>query len=265
MNQISWRHHYIPQFYLNGFTSLNGTFKIYDVNKKKFVKGGKDFYPKSYFFEKDGNSMISENNKTDFIEDAFKKMDDKTAEVFNRLNSSSAQENYNINENDIALLQYFIGIMYWRIPTNFDEIKNLVKKKRFKEIGLKVLNRQGDKVDDSELERNLKNDTNFFKAMKFHFPSITYPKLFNCQTPLHIMPLPDGLPSICSDNPIICRFPSTFRVYADDFIFPLTSNKLFIRGEKLIDFISSVKIEIDLLTFKQAKKDTAYGLPRQEH
>ena len=33
----------------------------------------------------------------------------------------------------------------------------------------------------------------------------------------------------------------------------MTSNKLFIRGEKLIDFKSSVKIEIDLLTFKQAK------------
>ena len=28
MNQISWRHHYIPMFYLKGFTSKSGKFKI---------------------------------------------------------------------------------------------------------------------------------------------------------------------------------------------------------------------------------------------
>lgn len=254
MNQISWRHHYIPQFYLNGFTSINGHFKIYDVQKKDFIKNGKDFYPESFFFEKDGNSMITENGKADFIEDSFKKMDSKAAEVFNRINNSTSKEKFNIDEKDIALLQYFIGIMYWRIPTNFDEIKNIVESKRFKEIGLKVVNLEGEIIDDSEFEKRLKTNDNFFKAMKFYFPCISYPEIFNCKTHLHIIPTSQGLPSICSDNPIICRNPETFRVYSDDFIFPLTSTKLFIRGEKLIDFMNTVRIEIDLLTYKQAKK-----------
>ncbi len=254
MNQISWRHHYIPQFYLNGFTSINGHFKIYDVQKNDFLKNGKDFYPESFFFEKDGNSMITEDGKVDSIENSFKVMDSKTAEVFNRINNSTSKEKYNIDENDIALLQYFIGIMYWRIPSNFDEIKNIVERKRFREIGLKIVNQQGEIIDDSEFETRLKSDDNFFKAMKFHFPSISYPEIFNCNTHLHIISTSQGFPSICSDNPIICRNPETFRVYSDDFIFPLTSTKLFIRGENLIDFMNTVKIEIDLLTFKQAKK-----------
>ena len=83
MNQISWRHHYIPQFYLNGFTSKNGNFKIYDIQKKFFIKKGKDFTPRSYFFEEDGNTMITDSGNTDFIEESFKDIDSKTAEVFN--------------------------------------------------------------------------------------------------------------------------------------------------------------------------------------
>jgi hypothetical protein len=254
MNQISWRHHYIPQFYLNGFTSKDGKFKIYDIQKKDFIKKGKDFSPESYFFEEDGNAMITENGSTDFIEEYFKKIDGKAAEVFNRINKSSSIEKYNINDDDIAMLQYFIGIMYWRIPTNYDEIRSIIDQKKLKELGLILKNKNNETSDDTELENRLKKDVNFFKAMKFHFPIISYPEIFNCKTPLHIKPIPDGLPLICSDNPIICRNPDTFRVYSDDFIFPLTSTKLFIRGEKIIDFMSTVKIEIDLLTYKQAKK-----------
>ena len=52
LNQISWRHHYIPQFYLNGFTSSKGKFKIFDVEKRSLVRSGKDFSTRSFFFEK---------------------------------------------------------------------------------------------------------------------------------------------------------------------------------------------------------------------
>lgn len=254
MNQTSWRHHYIPQFYLKGFTSDNGKFKIFDIQKRTFLQKGKSFPAKSYFFEVDGNSIITEDGISDFIEDSFKSIDNKTAAVFNRMNNNSAIEKFGLTGDDIALLQYFVGVMYWRIPANFEEIKNIVERKRLREIGLKILNQKGEIIDNIEFENKLKNDLNFFKAMKFHFPSITYPELFECKTPLHILPLPKGLPSICSDNPIICRFPDTFRVYSDDYIFPLSSTNLFIRGQNLMDFMTSVKIEIDLLTYKQAKR-----------
>ena len=144
--------------------------------------------------------------------------------------------------------------MYWRIPSNYDEIKYLIDRKKLKELGLIIKNKEGGTVEDSQVEKRLKTDINFFKAMKLWFPSISYPEIFDCSTPLHIMDFPEGLPSICSDNPIICRNPDTFRVYTDDFIFPLNSTKIFIRGQKLIDFMSTVKIEIDLLILKQARK-----------
>ena len=253
MNQ-SWRHHYIPQFYLNGFTSKDGKFKIYDIQKKDFIKKGKDFPPESYFFEKDGNTMITDNGSTVFIEESFQRKETKAAEVFNRINKSSSIERYNVNDDDIAILKYFIGIMYWRNPTNDDEIKNIIDRKKLKELGLIFKNKNNETVDDTEFEEKLKKDVNFFKFMKLYLSSFLYPELFNCNTPVHIKTIPDGLPSICSDNPIICRNPDSFRVYTDDFIFPLTPTKLLIRGEKIIDCTIAVKIYIDLLTYKQAKK-----------
>jgi hypothetical protein len=254
MNQISWRHHFIPQFYLKGFTSKNGTFKIYDIQNKKFIKGGKEFYPESYFFEKDGNLIVADDNKYDFIEDAYKKIDNDIAEIFHRINNSSSKEKYNLNKNDIALLEYFVGIMYWRIPSNYNEIKNIINRKRIRELGLILKNSNNETIDDIELENKLKSDTNFFKSMKWWFASISYPETFKCEKPLHILTFSERLPSVCSDNPIISLNPDTFRVYSDDFIFPINSKEIFIRGEKRKEFMNTVKFEIDLLIYKQSKK-----------
>jgi len=257
MNNISWRHHYIPQFYLQGFASPNGTFKIYDVEKGYYLKNGKEFFPEAFFFEKNANTVSKDKEVSDFIEEAFKSMDNKVAELFNRINSSdsSAANKFKINDSDIAMLQYFVGMMYWRIPNNYDEIKDIINKKRLRELGL-IIRKKDDNsiVEDSPIETQLKKDVNLFKFMKLWFPMVSYPEIFDCTTPLHLIPLPPGLPAVCGDNPIICTNPNTFRVYSDDYIFPLNSTKLFIRGNEVIDFMSSVKVEIDLLIFKQAKK-----------
>lgn len=254
MNNRSWRHHYIPKFYLNGFTSDQGKFKIFDVKKNQFIKNGNEFSPESWFFEKDANTLISENGASDFLETSYSKRDSSVADIFNRINASTAEQKYNLTDEDIAHMQYFIGIMYWRIPANFDEIKNIVDRKKLKELGLILQNRvTGAKIEDEDLEMRIKTDPNFFKFMKSHFPAISFPEVFECKTPLHILPFPAGLPSICSDNPIISRNPKTFRVYSDDLIFPINSNKIFVRGNRSKDFYTSVKVSIDLITFKQAK------------
>ena len=245
-NNISWRHHYIPQFYLNGFTSDEGKFKIYDVEKKSIVKSGQNFSTRAYFFEKNSNTVSNEIGTDDFIESAYKEMDDKVAKVFERINNPSTENKCNLTDDDIALLQYFVGLMYWRIPSNYQEIREIVNKKELKTLGLKIY--------DSNIEQRLKNDENFVKVMKFWFPNISFPELFSCKTPLHVVSFPKGLPSICSDNPIICRNPETFRVYNDDFIFPLNSDTLFIRGNERAECMTTVKVEIDLLIYKQAKK-----------
>ncbi|WP_321515916.1 DUF4238 domain-containing protein [Marinifilum fragile] len=254
MNSISWRHHYIPQFYLKGFTSPNGMFKIYDVKRKLFIKNGKDFSPESYFFEKNGNSWISESHSDDSSEKSFAKIDSKIAEIFKRINQPDAENKFNVDDDDIALLQLFVGVMYWRNPANYNEIERIIDRKKLADIGFEIKSTTNKPIDIDSIEKRIKKDKNFAKMMKFWFPNISYPEIFNCNTPLHIMPFPEGFPSVCNDNPILVRDPDTFRVYNDDFIFPINNTKIFIRGKKLKRFTATVKIEIDMLMYKQAVK-----------
>lgn len=254
MNNISWRHHYIPQFYLKGFTNENGSFKIFDVERQRFVKNGKDFFPESFFFEKEANTMIGKNGKTDFQELKYQEQDSKAAKIFNKIKNSPREANYDINDDDIAFLQFYLGVMYWRNPTNYEEIEFLIEKKRLKQIGIVTKDSNANTIDDLEYENRIKSNPSFFKLMKLWFPMVSYPEVFECKTPIHIFPFPNGLPSLCGDNPIISRYPTTFRVYTDDFIFPISSTKILIRGERLIPMMSSVKIELDLLIYKQSKK-----------
>jgi hypothetical protein len=252
MDNISWRHHYIPQFYLNGFTSADGKFKIYNVNKKQFLKNGNYFSPESFFYEKEGNTMIANNMKSDSIEKEYSDIDEKAAKIFNQINNSTIPDKINCTSYDFAILQYFIGVMYYRIPSNFDKVELIISQNKRSKLGLVLKNSKNEVIDDIEFEKKLFSDENYLKTMKIWIPGISYPELFNCNSPLHIITFPVGLPSICSDNPIICHNPETFRVYSDDYIFPLNNSKILMRGNK-IPFMSDIKFLIDMLIFKQAK------------
>ena len=120
MNSISWRHHFIPQFYLDGFTT-NGKFKIYDVRNKRFIQNGKDFSPKSYFYEMNGNLLVNDKEADDTLEYKFGKIDDEIAKIFKRINISTSEESFNLSDDDIVKLQYFVSVMYWRNPQNQKE------------------------------------------------------------------------------------------------------------------------------------------------
>jgi hypothetical protein len=254
MESVSRRHHYIPRFYLNGFTSNNGKFKIYDVEKNKFVQNGEEFSPKSYFYEKDANTLISSSDRDDQLEKKYSQIDDRIAKIFYKINESTVDEKFNLNADDIAHLQHFVSVMYWRMPANYDELKNIIQREELRELGL-ILKKTGEAlISEEEMEMKIKEGENFFKMMKFWFPNISYPELFDCKTPLHIIPFIEGFPSICSDNPVISRDPEKFQVYKDDFILPINSTKVFMRGEKLKKFDNVVKIMIDTLVYKQAKR-----------
>ncbi|GAH02928.1 unnamed protein product, partial [marine sediment metagenome] len=53
---------------------------------------------------------------------------------------------------------------------------------------------------------------------------------------------------------IIFQKSRTPDIYIDDFIFPLTKNHYLIRANKINRVPNTVKIELDLILFKQAKK-----------
>jgi hypothetical protein len=145
--------------------------------------------------------------------------------------------------------------MFWRLPINYNQIEYLIKEKDLHELGLLFKSTEtGEILRDSALELKLKNDPNFFKALKQILPNLTYKRIFDCKTPLTIQSFPDGLPSLCSDNPIIFEKSIFPDVYFDDFIFPLTNKHVFIRGKQINNVMTSIKVSIDLILMKQARK-----------
>ncbi len=255
MKQISKRHHYIPQFYLRGFTNSNGRFKIYDTVNKRFINHGKFFSTESYFFERDGNSLIKDNRKDDFIESKFYKEEDQFfANLLKRINKAPKGTNFGLSDSDMPLLQLFVAIMFWRLPSNFFKIKTLLGQNDFSELGFKFVNKENQIVTDAEKINKLRNDPNFAKAMKFGIPFSTFPQILKCNSLLRIQSYPDGLPSLCSDNPIIFRNSENPNVYTDDYIFPLSSNKILLRAKQFNDIWSTFKITIDWILLNQTIK-----------
>ena len=80
---ISRKHHYIPKFYLKGFTNESSEFAIYDI-KREVLKTNM-FSTKSHFYELDRNTIDTGNEKTDFIEEFYQKLEDKLKHTFKDL------------------------------------------------------------------------------------------------------------------------------------------------------------------------------------
>lgn len=255
MNNTSWRHHYLPEFYLKGFTNQDGKFKIFDVPRQLFIKNGKDFSTESYFFEEDGNTIHTDRGTDDFIENRFSEVDNRVGDLFNKLRNALTDTRFGLTEDDMPALQHFVSVLYWRIPSNYDQIKKLISERELHEFGLLIKSRDTNEVVRNEgLENKIRNDPNFFKAIKLILPYITYKTFLDCNTPLHIQTFPEQLPALCSDNPVIFKNPNP-DIYYDDFIFPLTHTHVFIRGNKINNIdLRHIKIAIDQILLKQAKQ-----------
>lgn len=249
MDNISWRHHYLPVFYLKGF-SKNGKIKVYDVTKKTFVQGGKEFSPKAYFFEKDGNTVRGlDSEKNDSIEKFYADFDSKMAEIITRINSSNDCNRYHVTEDDMPIINHFVSLMYWRLPHKKEELMNIITNNDLSTLGLNIFNPNGT-INEIQ-SKKIKNDESFPVIYKIFTSFMDSIRGFNCRTPYRISEKYYELPYLCSDNPVIFEKDKYPNVYEDDYIFPLSGTKIFTKALKPENVNP---IMVDILLYKQAKK-----------
>ncbi len=253
MNNQSWRHHYLPVFYLKGFVKANNKFKIFDVQRKEFIKKGKEFSPESYFFEKDSNTISYNNFTSDFLEtDYYSFFDSEASKIITKINTSNHSNQYGINDLDIQKLNHFVSLMYWRLPHKQSELKTIISNNDLNSLGLSIFNK--DKTPNRELEDKFKNNPEFLKSYKFYNSLMDSVRGGNCRTPYTIIETTDEFPFLCSDNPILFKKKSSPKVFEDNYIFPLTGNKLFMRTEKRTGFSPYLRLMVNTLIYKQAVK-----------
>ena len=250
------RHHFLPVFFLKQFTLPQGNFYVFDVKKRQFKNHGKLFFPATQFYEHHGNTVFLGTEPSQFIEDSFSNYDSKVAEIIRKVTDSS---NWQLQSDEWTMLQYFVNIVHWRIPSNKLKVLDYIDKSAsLSDFRLKLFDSRtkGQVEIDQELEllKKMKADPDFHKYVKLILPAITYPEIFTkeVQDNATIQDLPFELPKLISDNPIIYR-KGTKSLHTDEFVFPLTPTKLLIRHKaKKIRVWSWVKILVDMLTLVQA-------------
>ena len=111
----SSRHHYIPQFFLRGFTNSKGLLYIYDKEEDRILQSPRP--PKSIFFEKDRNTIrFSELFESSMIEDnLYSIIDTESSEVVKYFREEELAE-IDFNTENTAQLQFFLITLFWRIP-----------------------------------------------------------------------------------------------------------------------------------------------------
>jgi len=255
MKNKSWRHHYIPQFYLNNFTNNLNKFHIYLVKEEKYKEEGKLFSPKSHFFEESGNTISTESGQTDFLEtDLYQKLDSDFGKLFYKIKTST-EERFGLSENDMPLVQFFVAHLFWRNPINNEFVKALLKEKGLNGLGFKIKNIEtNEEIQNSEIEKDLIANETTYKIIKYWLPSLLYQNLYENDDPLTILQFnPGNKPALLSDNPLILRNPKDFDVYKDEFILPLSNDKILIRTKKVKEqYQNTTRVLIDHLLIRQS-------------
>lgn len=251
MNNISWRHHYLPVFYLKGFTKDSGLLKIYNVQEKRFLKNGKEFSPESFFYEKDANTIFFEDIRNDFLENSYSDFDNEMARLIERIQKSDYSTNYNVTEDDMPRMNHFVSLMYWRLPHRKNGLERFVKNSDLSSLGLKIVDKEGNRF--LEEEEKIKNDSKFIKSYKYYNSLMDSIRGYHCRTPYSIIQTDERFPYLCSDNPIIFESENP-KVYEDDYLFPLSGNRLFIRANKRDNFAPYLRMLVDIVIYKQAQK-----------
>jgi hypothetical protein len=123
MNNISSRHHYIPEFIIKGFTNQKGKVYIYDKDSDEIKSKTKS--PKGIFFEWNRNTLDFGENKSTIIEDVtYGKIDNIGSQVIDTLRKIDLST-HDFPMDIVYKLQIFIINLFWRIP-NSDELFNII-------------------------------------------------------------------------------------------------------------------------------------------
>lgn len=147
MSNNSKKHHYLPQFYLRGFTNEDGTFTIYDKQLKIFRKSR----PENEFYEKHKNTIDIKGEKSLFVEHMYSHLESTLAPALASVQRFKHNEPI-ITADLIVRLKFFIESIRWRNPALDDIYSQIITRFRVQDFGLIVKGVSQDERDRIEKE-----------------------------------------------------------------------------------------------------------------
>jgi len=119
----SKKHHYLPRYYLKGFTDSGGSFFVYDKRTDKIFSTSTD----AAFFENNLNTVTLPNGSpSDFLETLYREMENQSWNSLDSIRNSTF--NTPIEPLDKMNLFLFLLFLHWRLPSNIEFIEKLSEK-----------------------------------------------------------------------------------------------------------------------------------------
>jgi hypothetical protein len=218
----SKRHHYLPRFYIDGFTNSNGFLWVYDKQKDKIVSIPQA--PKSIFFELELNTITIQGEKHDIVEKLLSKTDNEFSKHFLRIRNNVAS----MVEDDYELLAYmemFINQLFWRTINNQTTKEELLAFYKLSNVQYKSF----------EVEKKVYflSDEDRMLILKTLIPFDVPTDLADNKGNFHIKVLDFSVssPFVICDSPIIYRSPPLNRLDFKPLIFPISSSRVYLSLE----------------------------------
>jgi hypothetical protein len=260
----STNHHYIPQLYLNGFTSSNGRMQVYN---KLFSKFEADKHtPRTMFFEKDKNTIIFNGVKTDKIEQWYGTLENGFGELFNSVRSGLNNKAL-ISKEGLYLIKVYISIQFWRLPLTDNLAEYYIDNVDLKRFGERITINGVPIGEVNEIRELLKTDNGFRHYFRcFILPLLTFDTNVNNNEFDNWKVYDVSADSsqwdnfLCSDNPLIVENIEQIYQFKTKLIMPLSKNKLLIHSPNKstnsgLEPLFSTKLA--MLTFAQSRKYVA--------
>lgn len=139
---MSNNHHYLPQFYLNGFVSKDE--KLYFCRKQ--FDTYKDIYPAGIYYQKGLNNIdLSPYDYIDLEKEFFLEKDNQYAQAFADLRNKYA---YDVNvmpvQTKADIVEFVLGL-YWRVPGGLDHVSELIDVEGLLKGDLQLVNTDSNK------------------------------------------------------------------------------------------------------------------------
>ena len=123
-NTMSLKHHYLPQFYLNGFVGEGE--KLYYCRKQ--YDSYKGIFPAGIYYQKGLNNIdLGPYGFIDLEKDFFQEKDNRYAQAFSDMRNKYA---YNINvmpvQTKADIVEFVLGL-YWRVPNGLEHVSEFIE------------------------------------------------------------------------------------------------------------------------------------------
>jgi len=166
----SKKHHYLPRYYLKGFTDSRNYFFVYDKQKDRILPNA--LTPDTFFFENNLNTVILPNGTySDFLEDSYTEFEVQTRGSLDTIRNSNIKTPIQLI--DMMHLFLFLLFLHWRLPSNIKYVEELSKKffvADYKDLNCFTIKNKNGKTASKEIIDKIKNSTAFKKTSKLIIP-----------------------------------------------------------------------------------------------